>query len=106
MLSSKTPIFSHLSLVSTGLYSVRAFNLVDSFKERFQNYTTQSTKYYLAHFGITFWMHFRCDLVGAFYIACNLIIAMAARDTLDRTTLAVGLSLTITLIINLVWVLF
>jgi len=60
----------------------------------------------LAHFGITFWMHFRCDLVGAFYISCNLIVAMAARNELDKSTLAVGLSLTITLIINLVWVLF
>ena len=106
MLSSKTPIFSHLSLISNGLYSIRAFNLIDTFKEKFQKYTTQSTKYYLAHFGITFWMHFRCDLVGAFYISCNLIVAMAARNELDKSTLAVGLSLTITLIINLVWVLF
>ena len=40
MLASKTPIFSHLSLISNGLYSVRAFNLIDAFKERFQKYTT------------------------------------------------------------------
>lgn len=106
MLSSKTPIFGHLSLVSTGLYSIRAFNLIDSFRDRFNAYATQSTKYYLAHFSITQWMHYRCDLIGMGFVTCNMILSMAAKDTLDPLILAVGLSLTITVVINLLWALF
>lgn len=104
MLSSKTPIFSHLSLISSGLYSIRAFNLIDNFRDRFKTYATQTTKYYLAHFGITQWMQFRLDLIGGGFVASNIILSMAAKDTLEPTTLAVGLSLTITLVINFLWV--
>jgi len=51
-------------------------------------------------------MHIRCDMCGLLFIVCNIIVAMLAKDSLNSAILAVGISLTITLIINLVWAMF
>ena len=45
-------------------------------------------------------------MCGLLFIVCNIIVAMLAKDSLNSAILAVGISLTITLIINLVWAMF
>jgi ATP-binding cassette subfamily C (CFTR/MRP) protein 4 len=102
-LHSKSPIFGHLSLITTGLYSIRAFGMIDGFKKRFYELAEKATRYHYTVRAINQWMHYRNDLVGGFFIVTNIVVAVAARDTLDPAMLAVGLSLTIQVILSLVW---
>jgi ABC-type multidrug transport system fused ATPase/permease subunit len=52
ILSSKAPIFSHLSLITTGLYSVRGFGMIEMFKKRFYELAETTNRFYSAHFAI------------------------------------------------------
>jgi ABC-type multidrug transport system fused ATPase/permease subunit len=108
MLESKAPIFSQIALVRQNLFSIRAYGLTRYFQDRFETLaTTNSIKFY-SHYSIIQWLHFRNDLVGVGFISVNvlLIVALVHTDFLDRKLMAMSLSLTTTVIINLVWTMY
>ena len=106
MLASKAPIFSQISLVRGNLFSIRAFGLTSYFKEKFEQLAVANSLSFYSHYSIIQWLHFRNDMAGLVFICVNVFATIALQDWLDRRMIALSLSLTTTIIINLVWTMY
>jgi hypothetical protein len=106
MLESKSPIFSQISLVRQSLFSIRSYDLVDYFRKRFEKLSILCSLRFFSHYSIIQWLHFRNDMTGLLFICINIAAVIVMAPYLDKSMIALSLSLTTTVIINLVWTMY
>mmetsp|Transcript_610 Transcript_610/g.1037 ORF Transcript_610/g.1037 Transcript_610/m.1037 type:complete len:1231 (+) Transcript_610:1864-5556(+) len=102
-LQSIGPIYSQLSTCLSGLFSIRAFKLETFFRKAFLKSLEVNSEMLIAYQAAMRWMQLRNDLSACFFILVNSILAVAIRDMLDKTFLALGIAVIITCSINLTW---
>lgn len=102
-LQSIGPIYTQLSNCLSGLFSIRAFLAQGYFRQMFIRSLELNAEMLLAYQTGMRWMQLRNDLSASAFILVNCVLAVAIRDVLDKTVLALGIAVIITCSINLTW---
>lgn len=101
--TSNSPVFTSLTATIGGLTTIRCFSLSKFFQKRFKALVETSTRGSFYYFSLIFFFQLYVDLGTVVMIACNALILVLLRDTVNPETMALSLSFTTILLIDTSW---
>lgn len=101
--NTKGPIFTLITTAFSGLFSLRAYNLQNYFRKTFERAVAVNGESFFAFQSIERWYQIRNELIALIFTTVNVYLAVALKGILDPTTLALGISVVLTVSLYLAW---
>ncbi|XP_066297344.1 ATP-binding cassette sub-family C member 4-like isoform X2 [Branchiostoma lanceolatum] len=96
--TNSSPIYTHVTSVMEGLWTIRALSAQENFKRRFRAIIDQHNQVEFLHMATENWYEVRVELLNAVFVTCVTFLCIFSAESLGAGT--VGLLLTYALSMN------
>jgi ABC-type multidrug transport system fused ATPase/permease subunit len=88
---SRSPVLQHFSETLRGLSTIRAMDATERFSEKFDDFTNENSKVFLAFWMASRWLALRVDSISALLQGLVSVLAIALKDDADPVVVGIAL---------------